>query len=188
MTWRSVVVHKPATLAYRRTAALAASLVALVAVAALARQATGEDDEKKVRLAAFRYYSGMVLGDADLCAGSVAFPLHTVRNGSGTQRDEKALRALVTEIAKRSKSADLTADQRKQVLSNMLAVFDSAAIQFVGGDTAAVTFAVKPAATRESGDVLAHLVLHRSSAKWRVIAEFTDSKPTPVFADPINPP
>jgi hypothetical protein len=169
-------------------AALAALALAAAGLAAAAWRGPGDEDEKQVRLTAFRYYSGMVMGDADTCVAAVGFPIHVVRNGAATTRDERALRALVAEVAKRSKNRDLGAEQRKELLANMLAVFDSAAIQFIGGDTAAVTFLVRPAPNRNVGDVLAHLVLHRRDGKWRVIAEFTDAKPTPTFADPTDGP
>lgn len=163
-------------------AALAVFGGALVS-AQIAGDRQWEQDEKAVRQAAFRYYAGMVLGDADMCAAAVAFPLYALRNGTGVQRDEKTLRALVADIARRGRGASLSDAERKQVLSNMLAIFDDADIRFVGGDTATVVFVLKPPASPDAGETLAELVLYRKAGKWLVVAEITDSKPAPRMPD-----
>ncbi len=180
---------------WRPTALTAAIVVGLTCAAGLwlsagmpARQLTPEQDEKQIRQAAFRYYAGMVLGDETMCVEAVGFPFYSVRNGSGTLRDEKSLRSIVAEVNRRRQSAKLTDDERKRIAANVLIVFDQASIQFIGGDTASVVFVVRPAPNRQTGDVLAQLVLHRRADKWRVIAEFTDSKPAPpLSAEPPSP-
>lgn len=166
----------------------AAAACLLAAGVALVRGQSAADqqwarDEKAIREAAFRYYAGLVLGDADMCVGAVAFPLYALRNGAGAMRDEKAMRALIAEVSRRRSGAALSDDERKQVFANMLAVFDDADIRFVGGDTASVVFVVKPPTSRETGETLAELVLYRKAAKWSVVIEVTDSKPTPRLPD-----
>jgi hypothetical protein len=163
---------------------LLAGLLGAVWSFAAARQASIEADEKQVRQAAFRYYAGLVLADETMCLDAVSFPLYSVRNGTGSMRDQKALRALVAEVTRRREGAAPTDEQRKQIAANVLAIFDDASIQFIGGDTASVVFVVKPATDRTTGDNLAELVLYRKAGKWRVIAEFTDSKPAPPLSVP----
>lgn len=124
-----------------------------------------------------------------MCVGAVAFPIYSVRNGTGKLVDEKSLRAVVAEVIRRRKSSDLTDEVRKRIAANTLAVFEEASIQFIGGDTASVVFVIRPASSRDLGDTLAQLVLYRRGGQWRVIAEFTDSKPAPAFtAEPPTEP
>lgn len=172
-----------------RRVMLAAALVGAIGlwlgVGAPAYQSTTDTDEKQIRQAAFRYYAGMVLGDESMCIGAVKFPMYSVRNGTGKLVDEKSLRAVTAEVNRRRATANLTEEERKNIATNILMVFDEAAIQFIGGDTASVVFVVRPARSPQVGDVLAQLVLYRSAGKWRVIAEFTDSKPTPALGEDV---
>ncbi len=77
------------------------------------------------------------------------------------------------------KGAGLSDDDRKRIVGNMVAMFDEAPVQFVGANTAELTFLIRRASKPEEGDNLGTLVLYRSEGKWRVIAEVTDSAGVP---------
>lgn len=183
----SATMRRPPTRVMVLSAAVAVCLAALAGHLVRAQNAADQQwarDEKAIRETAFRYYAGLVLGDADMCVGAIAFPLYSLRNGAGALRDEKAVRALVAEVARRRSGTPLSDEDRKQVFANMLAVFEDADIRFVGGDTASVVFVVKPPASKDSGETLAELVLYRKAGKWSVVVEITDSKPTPRMPEP----
>jgi len=156
-------------------------------VAAWARQ-DALAEEKSVRRAAFAYYSGLLLGDAEQCLGASYPPLVSIRDGKMRVRDEKALRALVSDVAKRTGAPQMAKDDRSRMATRMLQVFDDADVRFLGASTATVVFVVRPRTTDASGDHLGELVLGKGDGKWRVVAEVTDSKPAPPLPDPTEPP
>ncbi|MCC6729869.1 MAG: hypothetical protein IT208_11085 [Chthonomonadales bacterium] len=168
----------------------------LVLVAALAAgwamgvraQSAGAGMEGQVRAAAFRYYAGTVLGDFATYQSATRFPLAVVRAGTLTTRDEKQAREMVERIAERNKAANLSDADRRTIGANMLRLFDGASVQFVGADTAAVTFTIRPATKERPGDVLGHLLLHRRDGAWRVIFEVTDPAPVPPsYVEAVRP-
>jgi hypothetical protein len=156
-------------------------------IAARARQ-DALTEERSVRRTAFAYYSGVLLGDADQCAGAARAPLVSIRDGRTVIRDETALRTLVADVRKRTGAPQLSKEDRDRMAAHMLQVFDSADVRFLGGSTATVVFVVKPRTTDASGDYLGELVLAKVDGKWRVVAEVTDSKPAPRPPDLDEPP
>lgn len=156
--------------------ALALTIAAVVGARAQEKRAEA-DMEGQVRQAGFRYYAGMVFGDAEECLKATRLPLYTVRDGVGSHQDEKAIRALLTRTAERAKA--FSDEERKQISGNMLAIFEEASVQFIGANTASLTFLVRPGRKEGEGDSLATLLLHRKEGRWLVIAEVTDSAPIP---------
>lgn len=136
------------------------------------------DAEGRVRAAAFGYYSSTIFGDADEHMKAARMPIQIIRDGAVTQHDEKATRALLARIVARYKAQNLTADDQKRITANMIAVFDDAAVQFIGANTATLTFLIHQG-EGGSGDSLGLLVLHRKEEHWLVIQEITDSAPIP---------
>src|SRR5205814_3631317 len=86
---------------------------------------------------------------------------------------------MLAQIAERSKASKLTDDDRKQMVGNMIRIFEEATVQFVGANTAELTFLIRPGAKKEDGDSLGTFVLHRSGGEWEVVMEITDSAPVP---------
>lgn len=139
----------------------------------------GEEMDGQIRRAGFEFYSGMVFGDADMYLKATRMPLYVVRDGIGTTRDEKVTRALLTRLGERFTAGKVSDDERKEMVKNMIALFDEASIQYVGSNTAQLTFLVKRGATAKEGDLLATLSLYRKDGQWKVISETTDSTPVP---------
>ena len=138
-----------------------------------------EDVEGRVRAAAFGYFSATVFGDTDDLAKVARHPLTIIKNGTVSSRDEKASRALLASVAERVKKSGISNADKGKILGNMIAVFDEASVQFVGANSAHLTFLMKQGA-KESGDTLGTFILHRASdGLWRVFGEITDSAPVP---------
>lgn len=155
----------------------------LLGAVALARYQDDREDEKRVRQAAFAYYSSVVLGDVEGCARAAMAPFVVVRDGKPTIRTVEQLKATVEAVARRSQVANLSKEEKERIASNMLRVFDDADIRFIGRDTATVVFLLRPAAKSGEGDWLGELLLARSEGRWRVFGEITDSKPAPPMPD-----
>jgi hypothetical protein len=135
--------------------------------------------ESQVRRAGFQYYVTTLLGAADEHLKVAKMPLTVVRDGVSQIRDEKAARALLAGFAERLK-ASKTPDEDKQVIvKGVIPIFDEASIQFVGSNTANLTFLVRHGKTEKEGEYLATLTLFRKDGGWKVISEVTDSTPVP---------
>jgi hypothetical protein len=106
-------------------------------------------------------------------------PLFVIRDGIGSYRDEKQTRAMLAAFAKNIQNTKLGAEDKKQMGANMIAKFEEASVQFIGADTAAVTFELQRGTKPGEGDKLGHLILYRAEGRWQVIAEVTDSKAIP---------
>lgn len=147
------------------------------------------DVEKQVRDAAFRFYSSSVLGDFLGYASATRFPVRVLRDGAGTVRDEAACKTLLAKLAAGLKARGIDDAARARLTQAMVAVFEDAAIEFVGANTATVTFPVRAGSPGRGGELLCQVVLYRTAAKWQVIEEITDSVPIPAnFGGPLQPP
>ena len=163
----------------KRSALITALAVCALAAGAWAQEKkAGEEMEKQIRLAGFQYYVGTLFGDADEYMKATRLPLYVVRDGAGKHRDEKETRAVLAASAEHIKAAKVSQDDRNQIVKNLIAIFDEASIQFIGANTATLTFLVKHGEAKE-GDQLATLTLYRKDGQWKVIAEVTDSAPVP---------
>jgi hypothetical protein len=163
----------------KRRHILAAGALLLLALGAWAQNKKTEDVEGKIRAAAFGYYSSMAMGDYESLSKSVRHPFIVLKDGVLTRRDEKASRVLLTEIADKVKQSRITNEDKGRILGNMIALFDDASVQFVGANTAHLTFVLKYGA-RDVGDSLNTLLVHKyPQGAWRVIGEITDSAPVP---------
>ena len=136
-------------------------------------------EEQSIRRAAFSYYSSTILGDAEGCLKVARLPMIAIRDGKITNHSADVLRTLVRQIGNRAGVAGASEEVRKQVVGNMLRVFDDAEIRLLGAKTATVVFTVKPSPSKDVGELLAELVLTKADGEWRVIAEITDSSPAP---------
>ena len=138
-----------------------------------------QDVEGKVRAAGFAYYLATVFGDAEGYLKASRIPLTVIKDGTITQRDEKGARALLAGIGERVRKSGITNDDKGRMAGNMIAIFDDANVQFVGANTAHLTFLIK-LGPKAVGDTLGTLILHRDmTGNWRVIGEITDSSPIP---------
>jgi len=147
------------------------------------------DVEKQVREAGFRFYSSSVLGDFAGYSAAARFPIRVLRDGVGTVRDEAACKALLGKLAAGLKTRGIDDSARARLTQAMLAVFEDAAIEFVGANTATVTFPVRAGSPGRGGELLCQVVLYRTAGKWQVIEEITDSAPIPAnFGGPLQPP
>lgn len=135
--------------------------------------------EDQIRQTCFRYYFGTVFGDAEEYMKATRLPLFVIRNGAGTYRDEKQTRALLATFAKNIQNAKLSDEDKKQIGANMIAKFEDASVQFIGANTAAVTFELQRGTKPGEGDKMSHLLLYRTEGRWQVIAEVTDSTAIP---------
>lgn len=173
----------------RQTAILTSAIAVVIAASAFAAlRQDAMEEEKRVRQAAFSYYSGVLLGNAEQTLRSSRHPIASIRDGKVTMRDEKALKTTVAEVARRSRAAGLTDEDRTRIANNMLRVFDGADIRQIGGGTASVVFIVRPSGKEGAGDYLGELILSKSGGQWRVIAEITDSTPAPRLPDLLETP
>ena len=132
-----------------------------------------------MRAAGMRYYAGMVFGDLDEYTKVSKMPLSVMRDGTITSRDEAEAKKMLGQIAERLKAAKLSDDDRKQMVGNMIRIFDEATVQFIGANTAELTFLIRPGAKKEDGDSLGTFVVHRTGGEWKVVMEITDSAPVP---------
>jgi hypothetical protein len=164
---------------YKRGGLCALILCALALSAWAQQKKSGEEMENQVRRAGFSYYATTVFGDADGHLKVTRMPLYAVRDGAGAFRDEKQTRALLAKFADNLKAANVSGEDRSRMMSNMIAIFDTASIQFIGANTASLTFLVRRGKDPKTGDSLGTLILHRKENQWQVIAEFTDSAPVP---------
>lgn len=156
------------------------ALCMAIAVGAWAQaKKVGEEMDGQIRRAGFQFYSGMAFGDADIYLKATRMPLYVVRDGVGNTRDEKVTRALLEKLADHIKTLKLSDEDRKQMVTNMVAIFDEASIQYVGSNTATLTFLAKRGAMPKDGDQLATLTLYRKEGQWQVISETTDSTAVP---------
>jgi hypothetical protein len=165
----------------KRASLLTVGALCVVALGAWAQaKSVGDQVEDQIRRGAFHYYFGTVLGNAEEYLAGTRLPLYVVRNGVGTYKDEKAARAELAQFAEKLKAVNLSEDDRKQMVSNLIRTLDEASIQFVGANTATLTFLVRH--DERAGDQMCTLTLYRPDVKagtWKVIAELTDSAPIP---------
>jgi hypothetical protein len=162
--------------------ALVCSAVCLGLAAWAQAKKAGEGPEQvegQVRKAAFQYYATMILGAADEHLKVTRMPLYVVRDGVGENRDEKATRTLLNGFAERMKAAKTTDEDKKEIVKNVIGIFDEASIQFVGSNTAALTFLIHHGKTEKEGDHLGTLMLYKKDGAWKVISEVTDSTAVP---------
>ena len=150
-----------------------------VSPAGWAQEKKREDVEGKVRAAGFGYFTATALGDAPGLMKVTRHPLLVIKDGLTGSRHEKGSRLLLSGIAERLKQSGTSNEQKGRLLGSMIQVFDEASVQFVGANTAHLTFVIK-FGTREAGDKLNTLLLHRGpQGAWKVIGEITDSEPVP---------
>jgi len=163
----------------RRTIPLLAMLVGAGIAGALAQVKQKQDEEGKIKAAAFAYYSSTVFGEIDDLLKVARHPLTIVKDGAVSRRDLKQSRALLTSVAEKMKEAGVKNEDRGRILGNMIGVFDDSSVQFVGARTAHLTFVMR-FGTQQSGDSLGTLLVHRlPDGAWKVIGEITDSAPVP---------
>ncbi len=161
------------------------SLVTLVCVAAVtasyaqqkAAQADAVDD--KVRAASFKYFLSMMLGDMDLYLTVTRSPVTTITDGVSSSRAEPAARKLLDAASVKSGLRSLPPDESKRVIETALQNLEEAHVQFIGADTASITFLLKSGSKPEEGDRLGQFLLCRRADGWKVIGEVTDSKAVP---------
>ena len=137
------------------------------------------DVEGQIRAASMQYYSSMIFADFEIYQKVSRSPVAVLRDGALTHRDETAAKKLIGQLAEKLKSSKLSDEDRRQMVGNMVRVFEEASVQFVGASTAELTFLIRPGAKKEDGDSLGTFVLHRSGDQWRVVMEITDSAPVP---------
>src|ERR1043166_8844100 len=155
---------------------LIAAAVVLAGVGIARQQKTG-DVEGQVRAAAFRHVIGHVFGVYEEYSAATRLPMTVVRDGAFSKMEESQAKAMVASYAESIKK--VSDDDRKKMSANLLAAIDDASVQFIGANTANLTFLVKKGAKPEDGDSLATMILHLKDNKWQVIEEITDSKPIP---------
>lgn len=135
--------------------------------------------ESQVRRAGLQYYVTTLLGAADEHLKVARMPLTVMRDGVSRIRDEKAARVLLAGFSERLKASKTPDEDRRAILRGVIPIFDEASIQFVGSNTANLTFLVRHGNTAKEGDYLATLTLFRKEGEWKVISEITDSTPVP---------
>jgi hypothetical protein len=156
------------------------ALIFIAATTALAQQKAKRDDvDGQIRLTSFKYYLSTVFGDSDDYLKVARMPLAVLRDGAITSRDEKATRTFLSQLADRAKSKNLSNEDKSQIAKNMIALFDDASVQFIGANTAELSFLIAKGAKPEEGDRMGAFVLHNEGGKWMVIMEVTDSAPIP---------
>jgi hypothetical protein len=164
---------------YRRGVVLLALGLALATAAWAQKKKSGEVIEDQIRQAGFRYYIASVFGDGDEYQKVTRSPLYVVRDGAIKARDEKESRSFLAGIAESLKARKLSDEDRALVIKNAIALFEEASIQFVGSNTATITFLMRPGKKPEDGDSMGTLTLYRKEGKWQVISELSDSTPVP---------
>ncbi len=126
-----------------------------------------------------RYYASMIFADLDEYQKVSRGPVAVLRDGALTHRDEAAAKKMIEQLAGKLKSSKPSDEDRRQMVGNMLRIFEEASVQFVGANTAELTFLIRPGAKKEDGDSMGTFVLHRAGDQWRVVMEITDSAPVP---------
>jgi hypothetical protein len=170
----------PRLIATRSVWAVLALMTAVAAGACWAlAQAKAQTEEEKVRDVAREYYFATVTGSSDRCVATVRLPMTVISNGLVSSRSETQLRGLLARVAAKANAKPLTAADRARVDERIRAMFEEADVTFVGADTASVDFLVRAGTKPEDGDLIAMLLLYRTSRNWRVIAEIHDSNPVP---------
>jgi hypothetical protein len=164
---------------WRMGAALAVCGLGAMTWAWAQEKKAAEAMESQVRRAGFQYYVTTLLGAADEHLKSVRMPLYVVRDGVVTTRDEKAARALLAGFADRLKASKTPDEDKQTIVKGVIPIFDEASIQFIGANTANLTFLIRHGKTEKEGDYLATLTLFRKDGDWKVIFETTDSAPVP---------
>jgi hypothetical protein len=155
-------------------------LIAIGATAAIAQQKAKRDDvEGQIRLTSFRYYLSTVFGDGDDYFKVVRMPLAVLKDGAISNRDEKASRVFLSQLAERAKGKNFSNEDKSQIAKNMITLFDEASVQFIGANTAELTFPIAKGSKPEDGDRMGTFVLHKENGKWMIIMEVTDSAPVP---------
>src|SRR5437773_1174367 len=102
-----------------------AAVIAIAASTALAQQKAKRDDvEGQIRIACFRYYLSTVFGDSDDYFKVARMPLSILKDGAISNRDEKASRAFLSQLANRAKAKNLSNEDKSQIAKNMIALFD----------------------------------------------------------------
>jgi hypothetical protein len=164
---------------YRRGLAVAVTICALAAAAWAQQKKSADELEGQVRLAALSYFLYGGLGHADKYLEAVRFPLYVVRDGKLTIRDDKDGKAWIVGRAQQAAASFPTDEARGAFAKYALQAFEESSVQYVGANTATVTF--MPVAPRkpEDGERLVTLVLYRKDGKWQVVSELSDSTPVP---------
>ena len=166
----------------KRLTILVLFLVAALGVGAVTQQKkNAEVIENQIKKSCFHYYVGMIFGQADEYMKGVKPPLTVIRDGVVTKKDERDLKSMLFSMGERMKNAAIADTEKAVMLKNMLTTFEQADVQYVGADTAMLTFLIKHDAKANS-DSLCTLIVHREDAAnglWKVISEITDSKPVP---------
>ncbi len=173
---------KTRTLAMKRTFAIMLLCFMVIASAFAQAKKNAEPVEGQVKKACFHYYAGLIFGQIDEYLKGVKPPLIVIRDGNSATKDEKSLRAMIFPMGEKMRNSGLTDTDKATMLKNMLTTFDEADVQFIGADTAALTFLIKHD-QKTSADTLCTLIVHRVDAAtgvWKVIEEITDSKPVPL--------
>src|SRR5690349_2402568 len=137
--------------------ALIVAAIVLAGAGVAWQQKTG-DVEGQVRAAAFRHIIGHVFGVYEEYSATTRLPMTAVRDGVFSKMDESQAKAMVAGYAESIKR--VSDDDRKKMSANLLAAIDDAGVQFIGANTANLTFLVKKGAKAEDGDSLATLILH----------------------------
>jgi hypothetical protein len=158
---------------------VALAVCAVVAGAWAQVKKTALQIEGEVRQTGFRYYYGMLFGDVEEYLKVTRMPLYVVRDGAGANRSEKDTRALLSRLAAQIKAKDLPGEERNQIIGRMIATFEEARIEYIGANTATLTFLIRAAAKEGEGDLICSLLLYRKNDRWQVISEVTDSAPVP---------
>ncbi|MEP6754175.1 MAG: hypothetical protein ABJA67_01640 [Chthonomonadales bacterium] len=162
--------------------AVGVGLVCLIVSAVVWAQGKAATDmESQIRKATFSYYIGLILGEPDEYFKGVKTPLLVTNDGVSQPRDEKYLRDMIGTIKKRTSAAKFTDDDRKNIVKNIFGAVDDSSVQFVGADTATISFVVQHDEKKMS-DRMCSLLLHREGKdkpEWKIIQEITDSKPVP---------
>jgi hypothetical protein len=135
--------------------------------------------ETQVRRAGFQYYVTTLLGAADEHLKVARMPVTVIRDGVISSRDATATRALLAGFTERLKASKTPDEDKQAIVKAVIPIFDEASIQFIGANTASLTFLVRRGKTEKDGEYLAMLTLFRKDGDWKVISETTDSAAVP---------
>lgn len=161
--------------------------IASIAVVALATfcgwsyaQHNADQEEARIRKTAVSYYTSMIFADIEAFKVNTRSPLAVIRDGTTTLRTEAQSQAVLHDLKVQRAVKPITDDDRKLIQSRIQALFDEADIQFIGANTATITFLMHPAdPSKKEGESLCMLVLYRKDDRWLVTSEVTDSAPLP---------
>src|SRR5258708_9405572 len=91
------------------------SITATFAVAALAQQKAKHDNvEGQIRLTSFNYFLATVFGDSEEYFKVARMPLSLLKDGAISNRDEKASRVFLTQLAVRAKAKNFSDQDKSQ--------------------------------------------------------------------------